>query len=89
VASKERADVIKDVPTAAEGGLPDYEVSSWNALFAPKDLPPDIKGKLNDALVGALDDADTRKKLLEIGTVIPAKADRTPVASRWRAGRRC
>jgi tripartite-type tricarboxylate transporter receptor subunit TctC len=82
VASKERADVIKDVPTAVEGGLPGYQVSSWNALFAPKDLPPDIEAKLNDALVRALDDADTRKKLLEIGTLIPAKTDRTPQALR-------
>src|SRR5262245_6188963 len=80
VASRERAEVIKDVPTAAEGGLPDYQVSSWNALFAPRDLPPDIRARLNDALVRALDDADTRKRLLEIGTVIPANAERTPQA---------
>jgi tripartite-type tricarboxylate transporter receptor subunit TctC len=80
VASPERADVIKNVPTAAEGGLASYQVSSWNALFAPRGLPPDIAAKLNDALVRALDDVDTRKRLLEIGTAIPAKPDRTPQA---------
>jgi tripartite-type tricarboxylate transporter receptor subunit TctC len=82
VASAERADVVKDVPTAAEGGLPKFEVSSWNALFAPKNLPPDIVARLSDALVQALDDEGTRQKLLSIGTAIPAKADRTPEALR-------
>lgn len=82
VASPERADVIKDVPTTAEGGLPRYQVSSWNALFGPENLPPDIVARLNDALVRALDDAGTRKKLLDIGTTLPAKADRTPQALR-------
>jgi tripartite-type tricarboxylate transporter receptor subunit TctC len=80
VASAERAEVIKDVPTTAEGGLPNFQVSSWNALFAPKGLPSDIAAKLSDALMRALDDADTRKRLLDIGTAIPAKADRTPQA---------
>jgi tripartite-type tricarboxylate transporter receptor subunit TctC len=80
VASPERADVIKVVPTTAEGGLPKYQVSSWNALFGPKDLPPDIVARLNDALARALDDAGTRKKLLDIGTTIPTEADRTPQA---------
>jgi tripartite-type tricarboxylate transporter receptor subunit TctC len=80
VASAERAEVIKDVPTAKEGGFPQFEVSSWNALFAPKNLPPDIAAKLNGALIEALDDAETRRKLLDIGTVIPGKAERTPQA---------
>jgi tripartite-type tricarboxylate transporter receptor subunit TctC len=82
VASPERADVIKDVPTASEGGLPKFEVSSWNALFSSKDLPADIVARLNDALVRALDDPGTRKKLMDIGTAIPTKADRTPQALR-------
>jgi putative tricarboxylic transport membrane protein len=80
IASAERADVIKDVPTAVEGGLPAFQVSSWNALFAPKDLPPDIVARLSDALDRALDDADTRKKLLDIGTTVPSKSERTPKA---------
>jgi tripartite-type tricarboxylate transporter receptor subunit TctC len=37
---------------------------------------------LNDALVKALDDADTAKRLLQIGSVIPDKKDRTPEALR-------
>jgi tripartite-type tricarboxylate transporter receptor subunit TctC len=60
--------------------LPKFQVSSWNALFAPKDLPSDVTAKLSDALIRALDDVDTRKRLLDIGTSIPPNDDRTPQA---------
>ena len=80
IASSERAEVIKDVPTTREGGLADFQVSSWNALFAPRNLPQDIQAKLNDALVKALDDEATRKRLLQIGCELPDKKDRTPQA---------
>jgi tripartite-type tricarboxylate transporter receptor subunit TctC len=42
IASPERADIIKDVPTTKEGGLPEFEVSEvsgWNGIFAPYNLP--------------------------------------------------
>jgi tripartite-type tricarboxylate transporter receptor subunit TctC len=80
IASPERADLIKGVPTTKEGGLAEFQVSSWNGLFAPKNLPREIQTKLNNALVVALDDDATRKRLLDIGSEIPNKADRTPEA---------
>ena len=46
-------------PTTKEAGLPEYQVSAWNAVFAPKGTPADITAKLNDALVKALDDENT------------------------------
>jgi tripartite-type tricarboxylate transporter receptor subunit TctC len=78
IASPERADIIKDVPTTKEGGLPEFQVSGWNAIFAPKNLPSAIQAKLNDALVKALDDGPTRKRLFDFGCAIPHKADRSP-----------
>jgi tripartite-type tricarboxylate transporter receptor subunit TctC len=80
VASPERADVIKQVPTTKESGMPEFQVSSWSAMFAPRNLPAEIQAKLNDALVRALDDEATRKRLLELGLVPPSRADRTPQA---------
>ena len=80
IATKERSPVLKGVPTTAEGGLPQFEVSAWNALFAPKDLPKDIADKLVAALDKALDDEGTRKRLLDLGSVLPDKAGRTPAA---------
>jgi putative tricarboxylic transport membrane protein len=93
IASPERSSVVKDLPTTKEGGLPEFQVSAWNAIFGPKNLPPEIQSKLNDAVVKALDDEVTRKRLLEIGTEIPDKAHRTSQAlqelvesevARWR-----
>ena len=78
VASPERVDQIKDVPTTKEGGLPDFQVSAWNAIFAPKNLPPEIQAKLSEAVDKALDDEAVRKRLLSIGSEIPKKVDRTP-----------
>lgn len=80
VASPERADLVKDLPTTKEGGLAEFQVSAWNALFAPKNLPIEIQTKLNDAVAMALDDEVTRKRLLDIGSEIPSSADRTPQA---------
>jgi len=80
IASVERSAAIKDVPTTKEGGLPEFEVSAWLALFAPKDTPQEVVAKLNDALVKALDDEGTRKRLLDVGSVIPDRAGRSPDA---------
>ena len=78
IASPERAEIIKDVPTSVEAGLPEFQVSGWNAIFAPRNLPRDIQAKLSDALTRALEDAATAKRLEEIGCFIPKRADRTP-----------
>ena len=80
VATPERSPALPDVPTTKEAGLPEYQVSAWNALFAPKGTPPEIVALLNDALVKALDDEATRKRLLELGSVLPDRAGRSPQA---------
>lgn len=42
VASAERSPSFPDIPTAAEAGVPGYEVSTWYALWAPAKTPPAI-----------------------------------------------
>jgi tripartite-type tricarboxylate transporter receptor subunit TctC len=78
VASPERSPALPDVPTTREAGLPGYEVSAWNALFAPKGTPPAIVAQLNAALVKALTDPGTRQRLLDLGASIPDAPARTP-----------
>jgi tripartite-type tricarboxylate transporter receptor subunit TctC len=80
IATAERSPALPNVPTTKEAGLPEYQVSAWNALFAPKGLPNDVHAKLNETLVKALDDEATRKRLLTLGSVIPDKAGRSPQA---------
>jgi tripartite-type tricarboxylate transporter receptor subunit TctC len=80
IATPERSPALPDVPTMKEAGLPEYEVSAWNAVFAPKNTPPEIAAKLVDALDKALDDENTKKRLIELGGVVPDKAGRSPQA---------
>jgi tripartite-type tricarboxylate transporter receptor subunit TctC len=80
IATPERSPVLPDVPTTKEAGLPQFQVSAWNALFAPLGLPKDIHATLSETLVKALDDEATRKRLLELGSVIPDRAGRSPQA---------
>ena len=67
-----RSESTPDIATVRESGVADYDVVSWNALFAPAGTPPEIVNTLNGALQAILADADTRKRLLELG--IEAKA---------------
>jgi putative tricarboxylic transport membrane protein len=80
IATPERSPALPNVPTTTEAGLPGYQVSAWNALFAPQGLPKDIQARLADTLVKALDDAATRERLLKLGSVIPDRAGRSPQA---------
>ena len=78
VALPQRSPAVPDVPTTKEAGLPEFQVSAWNALFAPKGTPPDIIAKLSGALQKALEDENTKKRLLDLGADLSDKAARTP-----------
>jgi tripartite-type tricarboxylate transporter receptor subunit TctC len=67
-----RSPSLPNVPTAAEGGVKDYEVISWNALFAPAGTPPDVVNKLNAALREVLANESVKQRALDLG--IEAKA---------------
>ena len=56
VTSAKRSDVLPDVPTLAEAGVPKYEATIWLGLMAPKATPPAIVERLNaevSRIVGA------------------------------------
>ena len=80
VATSARNPSLPEVPTTAEAGLPGFQAQAWNAIFAPKGTSPAIIARLNAAAVKALDDENVRKRLLDLGSVIPAAAERTPEA---------
>ncbi|MCW8164459.1 tripartite tricarboxylate transporter substrate binding protein BugD [Verminephrobacter aporrectodeae subsp. tuberculatae] len=61
---------LKDLPTLAEAGLKNFDVSIWHALYAPKGTPADVLKKINDALKVALKDPDFIKKQEGLGAVV-------------------
>jgi tripartite-type tricarboxylate transporter receptor subunit TctC len=76
IGTSRRSPALADVPTSEEAGLPQFQASAWNALFAPRETPKPILDKLSDALDKALDDENTQKRLLDLGSEIPDKARR-------------
>jgi tripartite-type tricarboxylate transporter receptor subunit TctC len=78
VALPARSPALPNVPTTKEAGLPEFEVTAWNALFAPKGTPKEIVLKLNGALVKALEDVNTKKRLLDLGADLSNKEATSP-----------
>jgi tripartite-type tricarboxylate transporter receptor subunit TctC len=79
IASAERNKVLPQIPTTREAGLPEFQVQTWNGLFAPKGTPRPILDKLSAALDQALDDETTRNRIFELGSEIPSKTERGQV----------
>ncbi len=69
VTTKERVDVLPDVPTMAESGFPEDVSSSWQGLFTVKGTPQPIVAMLHAAVVKALAEPDVRKHMSETGTL--------------------
>jgi tripartite-type tricarboxylate transporter receptor subunit TctC len=67
---------LPKVPTASEAGLPQFQALAWNGLFAPEGTPKPVLDNLTFALDQALDDENTRARLIELGSEIPEKAQR-------------
>jgi tripartite-type tricarboxylate transporter receptor subunit TctC len=80
IATPARSPSLPDVPTTKEAGLPAFEVSAWNAVFAPKGTPADVVAKLSDALTKAVTDPATKKKLEDLGGVVPDAKGASPEA---------
>lgn len=62
-----RSTSLPEVPTVQEAGIAGFDVTSWNALFAPKGTPEPIIQKLNGALKEILASDDIKARLLDLG----------------------
>ena len=80
VTAKQRIAVAPDIPTTDEAGLPGFYFSFWHAMWAPKGTPKPIIARLNAAIVAALDDPDTRKKLVDLAQEIYPRDQQRPEA---------
>lgn len=68
VTTKDRADVLKDVPTIAESGWPEYEAGAWYGFVVPKGTPADIVETLRKATVEAIHQDPVKSRLAGEGT---------------------
>ncbi len=67
-AAPTRLDLEPGVPSSKEaGGPPDYEVSTWTGIVAPRGTPADIVGRISADMARVLADPDMRSKFRELG----------------------
>ncbi|MGQ0681843.1 Bug family tripartite tricarboxylate transporter substrate binding protein [Bradyrhizobium sp.] len=71
VAAPKRVTALPDVPTAAEAGLPGYEVSTWYGLFAPKGTPPEIVARMIKEVRTAMQTASIKEAWERNGSDVP------------------
>lgn len=73
VTSAQRLESFPQLPTMMEAGLPGFQISAWDALFAPAGTPPAVVERLHQAVQRALADPELRRQLAGRGSeVFPA-----------------
>ena len=79
VSTLQRVSSFPDMPTIAESGVPGFEVSAWDALFAPASTPSIVIEKIGQAVNKVLADESLKQQLLSRGTEV---SPTTPAALR-------
>ena len=67
VTTAKRSSVAPEVPTLAEAGLAGYDISSWQAMFAPADTPKEIVARLYAEVAKILKEPEIQKKIQDLG----------------------
>jgi tripartite-type tricarboxylate transporter receptor subunit TctC len=67
VSSLQRSPIIPDVPAVAEF-VPDFDVTAWNAIFAPAGTPQPIVDKLSATIAAIMQSPAIVQRLKELGT---------------------
>jgi tripartite-type tricarboxylate transporter receptor subunit TctC len=76
VTGDKRSPMLPDVPTTTEAGMPQFNLTVWFGLSAPKDTPKPIIDRLSKALDVALADPDVVKRFADLGYDVPPPKER-------------
>jgi tripartite-type tricarboxylate transporter receptor subunit TctC len=68
VLARERSAALPEVPTAAEAGLPDFDVTTWYGVLAPAGTPRPIVMRLNGELVRIMHSPELKERLASMAT---------------------
>ena len=67
VSTAKRSDLVPDLPSMEEAGVPNFDINSWNGYFGPAGLPADIVKTLNTAINKIVNDPATKQRLAQLG----------------------
>ncbi len=70
VATAERVAAMPQLPTAAEQGLPAFQIGGWSAVVGPKGLPPEQVRRIHDAVVAAYSTPEVREAMAKQGNTM-------------------
>ncbi len=67
VTTAERSKLLPNLPSMQEAGVPEFDITSWNGIFAPARTPPDVVARLNKELTAIATDPAMVRRFAEIG----------------------
>jgi tripartite-type tricarboxylate transporter receptor subunit TctC len=67
ITGDKRSPVLPNVPTLAEAGVKGVDVYSWQAIVGPKGLPADVRTKMHEGIVAALNDPMIKQQFAALG----------------------
>jgi len=67
VTTAERSKLLPNLPSMQEAGVPEFDITSWNGVFAPARTPADVVARLNKELSAIATDPALVKRFAEIG----------------------
>jgi tripartite-type tricarboxylate transporter receptor subunit TctC len=67
ITKAQRSQMLPDLPTIAESGLPGYELTSWHGMLAPAGRPVAIIARAHGAVLKALESSDVRERFSSQG----------------------
>ena len=67
VSTRARAEVLPDVPTLDEQGLPGYDMTLWFGLWAPAQTPPQVVKKLNESVNAIVGEPNVKEQFAKLG----------------------
>jgi len=88
ITTASRSSFLPDVPTMQESGVPNFEVSSWNGIFAPAHTPAALVDRVGQEIRAALAEPELVKKFRDLGVEVwPAPAAELSARMRSEIGR--
>jgi tripartite-type tricarboxylate transporter receptor subunit TctC len=67
VTTAKRSPLLPELPTMQEAGVPDFDITSWQAYFGPAGLPKEIVTRLNSELRKIVEKPEMKAKLADLG----------------------
>jgi tripartite-type tricarboxylate transporter receptor subunit TctC len=74
VTTRVRSEMLPDVPTMAESGMPAYQMPAWRSIMGPAGMSPEVVEILNRAIARSLGSEDLRERFLKAGSVPTASS---------------